>query len=240
MVEVSATTFVRVRVTSIDAESTELTETRGYDSPLRREQARETQRRIVDAARGLLLEQGYAATTMAAVASAAGVSTQTVYKAFGTKAALIKKVYDVTLAGDDEPISMADRPEVRAAYAEPDPEVFLRLYADLGRTLMERLAPLYRVIVAGAAAGDTDLQALAETTRKERLFGTTMVARRVQELGALRPGVSLEQARDSVWTLNDPSVWESLVTYRGWTPAEYSDWVGRAMAAAVLDPARLS
>jgi AcrR family transcriptional regulator len=207
---------------------------RGYDSPLRREQAQATQRRIVDAAYRLLLAQGYAATTMAGVAAAAGVSPQTVYKAFGTKAALVKRVYDVTLIGDDEPVPLAQRPDVKAANENPDPRAYLAWYADLGRTLMERLAPLLTVILAGARAGEAELAELLTTMNGERLFGATMAAKRVEALGALRPGLSVAAASDVIWTLNSLEVWDLLVTQRGWTPRAYSAWVGRAMAAGVL------
>jgi AcrR family transcriptional regulator len=211
---------------------------RGYDSPLRREQARQTQRRIVDAAYRLLLDQGYGATTMAGVAAAAGVSAQTVYKAFGTKAALVKRVYDVTLIGDDEPVPLAEREDVKAAYRNPDARATLLWYADLGRTLMERLAPLLTVIAAGANAGEPELVELAATMNRERLFGTGMMADRLDELGALRPGLSVEEARDVIWTLNSLEVWDLLVTKRGWTPRAYADWVGRAMADSVLADGR--
>lgn len=207
---------------------------RSYRSPLREEQARQTQRRILDAAYGLLLEQGYTATTMAGVAAAAGVSAQTVYKTFGTKAALIKRVYDVTLVGDDEPVPFADRPEVRALHAETDARRFLLGYAALGRTLLERLGPLLRVLMAGARAGDPELREFVDTTNGERLVGAQMTVARLIELGGLRDGVSVERAQDAIWTLNSVEVWSLLIEQRGWSSEEYADWVGRAMADAVL------
>jgi AcrR family transcriptional regulator len=216
------------------AETTGTASSRGYDSPLRREQARQTQRRIVDAAYRLFLEGGYAATTMAAVAAEAGVSAQTVYKAFGTKAALAKRVVDVTLIGDDEPVPLAEREDVRSAYDEPDPRRFLAWYADLGRTLLERLAPLLAVVLGGARAGEPELVELVATMNGERLRGTLMTAQRLAELGALRPELTVEAARDLIWTLNSFEVWDLLVIQRGWTPHAYSAWVGRAMADAVL------
>lgn len=207
---------------------------RSYRSPLREEQARLTQRRILDAAYGLLLEQGYTVTTMAAVAAAAGVSAQTVYKTFGTKAALVKRVYDVTLVGDDEPVPFAERPEVRALHAETDPRRFLMGYAALGRTLSERLGPLLRVLMAGARAGDPELREFVDTVNGERLVGAQMTVQRLAELGPLRDGVDAERARDSIWTLNSVEVWSLLTEQRGWSGAEYAEWVGRAMADAVL------
>jgi AcrR family transcriptional regulator len=223
-------------VNTVEGKSTELPE-RAYRSPLRAEQARQTQRRILDAAYGLLLEQGYTATTMAGVAAAAGVSTQTVYKAFGTKPALVKRVYDVTLVGDDEPVPLLDRPEVRALRTETDPRRLLMGYAAVGRGLVERLGPLLRVLLAGARAGDPDLRELVATVNGERLAGATGIVARVREIGPLRAGVSPERARDAVWMLNSVEVWSLLVEQRGWTGAEYAEWVGRAMADAVLPPA---
>jgi len=207
---------------------------RSYRSPLREEQARLTQRRILDAAYALLLEQGYTATTMAAVAARAGVSGQTVYKTFGSKPALAKRVYDVTLVGDDEPVPFADRPEVVALQAETDPRRFLAGYAALGRGLIERLGPLLRVLLAGARAGDPELRELVDSLNAERLVGAGQVAARLAELGALR--VDLDKARDSIWTLNSVEVWSLLTEQRRWSGEEYAEWVGRAMADAVLVP----
>ena len=205
-----------------------------YSSPLRDEQARVTQRRILEAAHGLFLQHGYPATTMAGIARAAGVSPQTVYNAFGTKPALLKRVYDVQLAGDDEPVPLAQRPELRRLYATSDPREFLAGYVHLGRLLLERLAPLVRVVLAGAATGDPDLRALVDTLNAERLVGTGQVATRLAELGALRVGLSVEGARDTIWTLNSVEVWHLLVELRGWSPDAYEEWTARAMAAAVL------
>jgi AcrR family transcriptional regulator len=207
---------------------------RSYRSPLRAEQARQTQRRILDAAYRLLMEQGYAAMTMAGVAAAAGVSAQTVYNAFGTKPALVKRVYDVTLVGDDEPIPFADRPDARALRAEPDPRRFLLGYAAIGRDMIERLGPLLRMIVAGARSGDPELTAFVDTVNGERLTGAAMMVRHLDGLSALRDGVTVEEAVDAIWMLNSVEVWSLLVEQRGWTGEQYADWVGRAMADAVL------
>jgi AcrR family transcriptional regulator len=206
---------------------------RSYSSPLREEQARLTQRRILDAARELFLEQGYAATTMNAIAARAAVSAQTVYKSFGTKPALVKRLHDVTLAGDDEPIAMIDRPEMRALHRETDPAEFLRAYARVGRALMDRLGPLLRVLVAGAEGGDEDLRRYVETVDGERLIGARIAAHRLVELGAI-DAADEERARDGIWTLNSVQVWSLLTEQRGWSADDYATWVGEAMVAAAL------
>ena len=93
-----------------------------------------------------------------------------------------------------------------------------------------------RVLPAGARSGEPELQAFVDTIDAERLVGTGTVAARVAELGALREGLSVERARDAIWTLNSVEVWSLLTEQRGWTGEEYEQWVGRAMADAVLAP----
>ena len=208
--------------------------TRTYTSSVRSEQADATRSRVVRVADARFRADGYAATSVAAVARDAGVSSQTVYNVFGTKSALLKAAYDVAVVGDDDPVPLAERPDVLALYAEPDPAVFLRGYAAFGRHVAERIGPLALQISAGASAGDADLVRLRDTTNAERLVGTGMVAQRVADLGALAPGLSVEAARDRIWTLNSIEVWHLLTALRGWSGDDYAAWVGDAMVAAAL------
>jgi AcrR family transcriptional regulator len=207
---------------------------RPYRAGVRAEQASATRTRIAAAAADLFAREGYASTTVAAVADVAGVSAQTVYNVFETKAALLKVAYDITLAGDDADLPLAERPDVKALYELHDAEQFLHGYAALGRSLLERVAPLTLQVHAGAAAGETDLVALVETLNGERLVGTGFAARRVSELGALRPGLSVDDARDRIWTLNSVEIWHLLVDLRRWSPRQYAEWIGDQMCAAVL------
>src|SRR5690348_2308215 len=110
---------------------------RVYDNTRRAEQARLTRRGVLDAARDLLVERGPAAVTMRDVATRAGVSVETVKKTFRTRGALIKDVYDVTLAGDDDPVPMIDRPEHRAVLTASDPREKLARYAHVARRISE-------------------------------------------------------------------------------------------------------
>ena len=210
---------------------------RPYRSSLRSHHADLTRKRIAEAAAELFVGNGYAATTISGVAGQAGVSAQTVYNTFGTKAILLKTAYDITLAGDAQPIPLAERSDVRALYEEPDASLFLRGYARLGREVLDRVGPLMLQVAAGAAAGDPDLIGHRETTNRERLQGTTMVAQRLDALDALAQGVSVESARDRLWTLNSVEVWHLLTGTLGWTGDDYQDWIGEAMCAATLGPA---
>ena len=209
---------------------------RTYDSPARARQARMTRAAILGAAADLFAEQGYGRTSVGQVAARAGVTAQTVYNAVGSKQALLKAAYDVALAGDDEPVPLAERPEVKAMYALTDAAELLHAYARLGRQMAERIGALALQIAAGAAAGELDLVEHERVTDAERLIGTTMVVGRVHELGGLAPGLADEQARDRIWTLNSIQVWSLLTRTRGWTGDAYAQWIGDQMCAAILDP----
>ena len=209
---------------------------RAYNSPARDRQSRATRAEILRSAATLFVEQGYVRTSVGGVAERAGVTSQTIYNTVGSKQQLLKAAYDLTLAGDDEPMSLAERPEVRAMYALLDPKEFLHAYAALGRRLVERVGPLMLQIAAGAAGGESDLVEHQRVTDVERLVGTGMVVGRVAELGALRPGLGADAARDRIWTLNSVQVWDLLTRSRGWSGEAYEQWIGDAMCAAVLDP----
>jgi AcrR family transcriptional regulator len=208
--------------------------TRPYDNRRRAEQALLNQRRILEAARQELVNKGYADTTISGVAEAAGVSVQTVYKAFGSKPALAKRVYDVTLVGDEEPVPLAERAEIQAIIAEPDPRQKLAMYAALGRKLIERIGPLLNVLFSGAKAGDPELAEFAATTARERLIGVSGLVGHLDAVGALRPGLSLERARDILWTLIGWEVYELLVIERGWSLDDWEAWVAESTAALLL------
>jgi AcrR family transcriptional regulator len=208
---------------------------RSYASPTRALQARATRAEILGAAAALFAEQGYGRTSVGAVARRAGVTPQTIYNAVGSKQQLLKAAYDTTLAGDDEPVPLAERPEVVRLYAVLDAAEFLRGYAALGRGVLARVGPLMLQIAAGAASGEPDLVEHQRVTDGERLVGTGMVVRRVAELGGLRSGLSQDTASDRIWTLNSVQVWDLLTRSRGWSGEAYEQWIGDAMCAAVLD-----
>jgi AcrR family transcriptional regulator len=206
---------------------------RRYDASRRREQARANRRAVLDAARERFLADGYAGTTIAAVAAAAGLSVETVYKAFGNKPGLVKAVFDVSVVGDDEPLPLMQREFVQRNMAEPDPRRKLLGYGDhLTRTL-PRIGPI-QLVVKEAAATDRGAAEVWEELQQERLTGMTAFATHLHEGGHLRRGVSMEEARDVLWTHNSVELWELLVRLRGWSNERYGAWVGRQLVAALL------
>lgn len=207
---------------------------RPYESPVREEQARVTRRRVLDAAETLFRDRGYGGATVDAVASTAGVSVATVYNSVGGKPTLLKAVYDRLMAGDDEPVPVADRPAFRALQEAADGGTCLAAYARLSREMAERVGPVLGVVIGQSGSGHADLRAFAETLENERATGTRMVAKLVAKRFGLRPGLSPERAADILWTLTSPETFHRLVIVRQWRWGQYESWLGEAMADALL------
>ncbi|MEA2826095.1 MAG: hypothetical protein QOG43_534 [Actinomycetota bacterium] len=206
---------------------------RRYDGRRRQEQARATRRVVLDAARRLFLERGYAATTVAAIAADADVSVETVYKAFGNKPGLAKAVFDVAIVGDDEAVPMLQRERVQRMREEPEPRRRFAMYGDHLTESAPRSVPV-QLLIREAAASDAGAAALWQQLVEERLTGMTVFAQELQAGGHLRPGVSVEEARDVLWTYNSAEVYELLVLGRGWSPERYGQWVAKALSTALL------
>jgi AcrR family transcriptional regulator len=206
---------------------------REYRSPVREEQALATRRRIRDAATELFLRDGYSATSMSAIADAAGVSRPTVFNSFGSKADLLREIADVRLAGDDEPIDVLSRPRGRAMLEATDPAEVLRLHASLTAELLQRVAPVLTVVTE-AAGTDPEVAALLAAQEQGRLFGMRATVDRLVELGALRDGLTPEVAAESLWLLSGLEPFR-LARRRRWSLDAYADWYLRCALALLLD-----
>jgi AcrR family transcriptional regulator len=206
---------------------------RPYDASRRQEQARANRAAVLAAARRQFLEQGYAATTVAAVADEAGVSVETVYKAFANKPGLLKSLVDVAIVGDDEPVAMMDREFVQRNIAEPDPRRKLVGYTEHFAVTASRVAPLM-LLVRQAAASDPGAEAVWDQLQRERLTGMTAFGAHLHAGKHLRRGVTADEARDVLWTYTSPELWDLLVRQRGWSPTRFSKWQAAALIAALL------
>ncbi|MFC4032367.1 TetR/AcrR family transcriptional regulator [Streptomyces polygonati] len=203
---------------------------RPYDARRRQDAARRNRAAVLAACRELLLRDGYQATTIRAVAESAGVSPETVYKAFGGKPGLVKALWDITLAGDDEPLTMAERPVLREIWSTPDPRTKLRKYAAFVRGVNERLAALFALLTqAGPDVG----QVLA-ISEGERLTGLTAFVAHLADAGALPAGTDLAYAADACWALTGPHLFTQLTSGRGWSADTYQDWLADMLAGTLL------
>jgi AcrR family transcriptional regulator len=212
-------------------------DSRRYSMSLRDEHTAVTRMRILEAAGRLFVERGYLGTTISGIAEAADVSVQTIYNLVGGKAVVLKATYDVTLAGDDEPVPMSERPIARAVFEATDGRACLRAYARMGRVLHERLLRLVIPLLAQAGTGDPDLRQFSRTIESEHLAGTTFVVDHLHERFGLRPGLDPAAAIDVLWALTAPEITDRLVNRRGWSWDAYEQWLATAMADALLGPA---
>lgn len=206
---------------------------RHYNTDSRAEQTTLLRARILDATLALFLAKGYLATTVAQIADAARVSVQTVYNVVGGKGVLLKAVYDRALAGDDEPVAMADRPEIRDMLAASDARTALAAYARLGRAVSERVLPLTTMTLAQARTGDAVLAEFARTIERERGIGAAATVRHLDGRFGLGNGLDQAAAADILWTLTAPELAHRLIYDRGWTWNRFETWLIETITAAL-------
>jgi AcrR family transcriptional regulator len=206
---------------------------RRYDSSGRRERARQARAQIIVIAEDLFLSRGYAATTVAAIAVQARVSVETIYKSFGGKPGLVRAIVDKGLTGAS-PVPAEQRSD-HIRDTEPDPRQILTAWGAFVTEIAPRTAPIL-ALARDAAAGDPELAALLHEVSAARLERMTVNARALSRAGHLRPGITLAQAADIMWTYSSPELYELLVLSRGWSAEHYGHFVARALIAALLPP----
>ena len=204
--------------------------TRPYDSTRRRQQAEATRTAVLDAGRSLFADRGYAATTVADIAASAGVAPATVNAAFGGKAGLLKRLIDIAIAGDDQPMPVSEREIARQVAAETDPRRQIALLVGSLTETHERLAELHDV-VAQAAGTDEDVRAEMVRGQQRRRVG---MAEFVALVDPDTLAVDAETAADIVWALTDPRMYLGLVGERGWAKEQYGQWLEKQLEAALL------
>jgi AcrR family transcriptional regulator len=207
--------------------------TRRYHSPRRQEQAEATRMQILDAAERLFLRDGYAATSMSAIAKEAGVASKTVYLAFETKAGLLRELWHRSLRGGAGDVPVANQEWFRAVLDEPDPERALRLNARNSRRVKSRIAPLGEVL-RSAAAAEPDSAALLKRIWSDFYENQREVVKALHKRKALKRGLGVDRAADILWTLNHPDVYVLLLNDRGWSEDMYERWLGDITSEQLL------
>jgi AcrR family transcriptional regulator len=203
---------------------------RPYRSPVRRRQAEDTRQRIAAAALIVLEEKGYAGATVEAIAAQAGVAVPTVYAAFGSKTGIVLELIDrATFGPDYERL-------VEQALASPDAEERLRLAARIARSIYDAQSPILDLLQGASvvAPAVAELQKERERTRYERQESVISFLKHARRL---KPGLDARSARDILWTLTGRETYRMLVRERGWSSAEYEDWVGEMLIEALLGQA---
>ncbi|GAA4360852.1 TetR family transcriptional regulator [Paeniglutamicibacter cryotolerans] len=209
---------------------------RPYDSSARRQGAEHKRQAILDSARTLFLASGYVGTTIAAIAAEAVVSTETIYKTFGSKARLLRDIYNEGLLGVG-PVSAEQRSDLLQAEATDGRGLLLALgmfTAEIGP-----LAAPIRTLIRDAAAQDEQMARLLVEIDQDRYERMLHNARHMVDRNLLATGITAEFAADIMWFYTAPEVCEKLMLGRNWTARELGTFVGKAIGAALLDEGSL-
>jgi AcrR family transcriptional regulator len=211
---------------------------RRYHSPRRAAQARETRRRVLDAAARLFQEQGYPRTTIAEVAAAADIAADTVLHLFGSKRGLLKEVMDVVVGGDDQEVAVLERADPQAARREKDQHVQIAMFAAGITEQLERIRPMDDIL-RSAAAVDAEAAALRDSLQlDQRRAAMRTVAGWIAANGPLCTDAGaadpVEAAAAILWTLTSPEVHQMLREHWGWGPATYEQWLRSTLESSLL------
>jgi AcrR family transcriptional regulator len=207
-------------------------EKRRYDSSRRLELARQNRAAVLEAARELFIARGYAATTVADIAARAGVSVETIYKSFGNKPGVAKAVFDVAVVGDDDPVPLFERPEIKAIEAEPDARKKIRMFFGRYPERRSRTGPI-ELVIRDAAAGDPGAAAVRDALKEELHRGMTMFATELLRGKGVRAGLSIDEVADILFAYVSVELYEVLVVMRGWDLDRYARFMTDAVIAAL-------
>lgn len=199
----------------------------------RARKALETRRRVLDAAETLFTRDGYAATTMTAIADQADVAVQTLYAVFGNKRTILTELIDARIVGDDHARSLADREDWQAMERETDPNRQIALFAAIATRIGNRSAAINEVM-AEAAAADPEIAAIYDQQRHDRYKDERRIARSLVRKRALRQGLSETKAADIIWAIANTRTYRALVNDRHWTTNQYEHWLKDLLARELL------
>lgn len=204
----------------------------------RADRTRQNRRRMLHSARELFVTHGYAATTMERIAEQAGVAVQTLYYTFQTKGQLLCEVVDMTAAGEDDPVPVAQRPWVKEMLTATSGQRILALGVEHGTDIFERAAPLWPAVTAAAA--DPHVEQYWREVAANRRAGQGRMVARVDELGALRQGLDTDRATDLVVVLFGHDVFRGLVIEAGWSVPDYKAWIFSTLVHQLMQRPRLT
>lgn len=210
---------------------------RAYDSAGRQAQSRATRQRIIDVARDLMVERGYRATTVSEIARRSGVHVDTVYELVGRKPILLRELIEQALSGTDHAVPAEERAYVAAIRAEPDPAAKLAIYAGAVRDMQARLAPLF-LALRDASATEPEAQQVWRALSDRRAANMRKLAQDLHDAGGLRPGLSIDEAADTIWATNSSELYVLLTVERGWPPDRYERWLADTWRRLLLPDRR--
>jgi AcrR family transcriptional regulator len=204
-----------------------------YDAAGRQARSAETRQRIVESARDLILDHGYRATTIAAIAAKAEVSVDTVYELVGRKPVLLRELIEQAISGTDRPVAAEERAHVRAMLAEQDPAKKLAIYARAVRETQARMAPLF-LALREASSTEPEAHEVWHQISERRATNMRKLVRDLRDSGGLRPGLSIDEGADVVWATNSSELYVMLTVERGWSGRRYERWLADTWCRLLL------
>ena len=205
---------------------------RKYSSPVREQQALATKNRIIDAAERLLVKKGFAGMTVAEVASNAGVSPQTVYAVFTSKAGIIMAAIEERVVNDEINIDA-----IKLLHSTDDPYLILQSVAKVVRNIYEGNSPTFTAVY-GAKVVSPELAELEGEMNEMRLHRQEAIAHKLMASGKVLPHLDVQTVRDSIWVATSREIYYLLVIRRGWSPDKYESHLYSLLAASLVPPAR--
>lgn len=190
-------------------------------------------RSVVDAAGALFAERGFDATTIEAISRSSDVPEATVYRLFTSKLGILKALVDASIAGDDDPVPVAERTLVRSLLSAADPREQLAGLAAVSVGINARTAPIYGILT-GAAGSDREASALLDDLTHQRQQGQGVVATSLARSRSLRPGLRARDAADIIHALASPELYRLLVIDRHWTTDRYERWLASTLTEQLL------
>ncbi len=181
-----------------------------------------------------MVEQGYRATTIAAVAARADVSVDTVYELVGRKPVVLREAIEQAISGSDHAVVGEERAHVIAMRAEPRPVEKLAIYARAIRETQARIAPLF-LALRDAASTEPEAHQVWQEISDRRAANMRKLVRDLRDAGGLREGLSIDEAADIVWVTNSSEVYVMLTGERGWSPHRYERWLADTWRRLLLD-----
>jgi AcrR family transcriptional regulator len=208
---------------------------RTYRAPQRTARAAATRRAVLDCARVLFVERGYAATTVADIAERAGVAVDTLYATVGRKPEILRELVETAISGTGEVVPAEQREYVLSMQAAPDVETTIAIYAAAVTAIQRRLAPIFRAL-RDAAVGDATCARLWHEIAERRARNMRRFAAELRATGRLRDDLTDDAVADVIWTMNASEYWDLLVGQRGWSPEQFQEWLADAWTRLLLVP----
>jgi AcrR family transcriptional regulator len=206
---------------------------RRYRAPRRDAAALATREAVLAAARDLFTSQGYAKTTVTAIAERAGVALDTVYASVGRKPALMRELVETAISGQARAVPALERGYVARVRQATDARQKLAIYAASVVDVQQRLAPIF-LALREAGATDAGCRALWKEISDRRAANMRLFAADLRSSGQLRTDLTDDEVADIVWSLNSSEYFVLLVHERGWTPERFERWLREAWTRLLL------